>query len=668
MSNISKIKVDERHFKFEAVWHDLAPGYYLIRGIFKSDKALCEGKIIIKSSKKELCLVLPIPRSGRINHIVNADSSKIESLSIQIPITKNTVIHEKISIRKLNFLERFAHFYRRILGTYFSNGPATKELRKVMKMSVLQALLNPEKAYYRISELRHRRICGAKSYEDWLKAYREEELLFWKKKRRLPESPSILLVVIQNETGQLRKRTIESIQNQICQPEKVVFCTSENMEKILKKVNEDYVIFLEEGDVLSPSAICTFKFFAFHKDYPDVIYADNDYFDENGNPRDPQFKPDWSPEYFFEYDYIQSPVAFKTEILTDVKDFGSNYEIILQALKKKNLKIKHIPALLLTKTKTIEDRYVQKLNKLKEYFGKEAEVLPSEGSNTFRILYKISEYPKVSIVIPTKNKPELITNCIRSVLEKTIYPDFEIVIVDNGSTDKEVIEFYSELKNEKRVKILSYDIPFNFSALVNFGVSKAEGDIICLINNDVKVVSSNWLDEMVRQVMRKEVGVVGAKLLYPDGTIQHGGVIMGIWNGTDHAFKGESDGPGYMYRLCTVQNYLAVTAACMMFRKNVFYEVGGFDEEFRVDFNDVDFCLKVYEKGYKIIWTPYAVLIHYESQSKAKVKDKKIAEKEIRLLKKRWKKYIERDPFYNPNLTIYNTNFDLSYLPQFFVF
>jgi len=668
----SKVNIDDKNLIFEAVWQNLMPGYYLIRGIFKSDRALCKGRITLKSSEQEVSSTLPIPRSGRINHIIKISPPGVDLLILQILITLNTVIHKEISLKKLNSLERLGHFYRRILGVYFSKNPITVELRNSLKMCLFETILRPEMAYYKISELRYKRLCEAKSYEEWLEEYRKDELFFWQNKEKikiLSKGPKILVVVVSKGNGDNLKRSMESIKNQICAPERVYVCSSKGIERILKDASEDYVLFLEEGDALSPSAICCFKYFAYNQGYPEIIYADNDYLGERGIPKDPQFKPDWSLDYFFEHDYIHSPVIFKMGILTslELEEFGSNYEIILQLLKEKeDIRIDHIPALLLTQ-EGLNNRYLNKLEKLKEFLKERAEVFSAKEPYTFKVVYKVDTLPKVSIIIPTKDKPKLIKNCIRTLLDKTNYPNYEIVIVDNGSKEKEVLDFYKELELDKRIKIFPYNIPFNFSKLVNFGVSKAEGSLICLLNNDMEIIEENWLAEMVRHALRKEVGVVGTKLLYPDGTIQHAGVIMGIWNGADHAFKGEKEEDGYMYRLSTTQNYLAVTGACMMFRKEIFDEVGGFDEEFSIDFNDVDFCLKVFENGYRILLTPYAVLIHLESKSKLEVKDEEIARKEIFLLREKWRKYIQRDPYYNPNLTIYDTNFELYPIPRFVI-
>ncbi|WP_448588120.1 glycosyltransferase family 2 protein [Thermocrinis sp.] len=637
---------------------NLEGGYYLVRGIVKSERPICDAKIILEFPQGNEVHKLPINRSGRINFILKL-RKKAKKVTVLIPLTPNSVIERGVSFKKLSFLESFYYFYRRIFGVFFSKNPATVHLRLQIKTNLLKALIKPEETYYKISREMRRRICDLNDYREWLMEYEKQKEGIYVKESDISK-PSLLVILFLEDQEHL-SASVASIKNQVVPPERVVVCSKKNLMSLLNNSKEDYVLFLEKGDILDKFAVYCFKKFARGKNLPDIIYSDHHY---SGN-KDPRFKPDWSPDYFFEYDYIKAPVFYRRERL-NLEKFTSNYGVILDILKNKpNATIEHIPELLLTRFED-DERYEQKLEELREYFGEDVQVYPSEDHHTFRTVHILKSFPKVSIVIPTKDKPELIGKCVNSILEKTDYPDYEILILDNGSSNEQVFKLYEEWKKDERIKIYSINIPFNFSKLVNFGVSKAEGEVVCLLNNDTEIIEKNWLKEMVRHAQRKEVGVVGAKLLYPDGTIQHGGVIMGIWNGTDHAFKGVEDGEGYMYRLSTVQNYLVVTGACMVFRKEVFYEVGGFDEEFEIDFNDVDFCLKVYEKGYRIVWTPYARLIHFESKSKRENWDEERAERERVLLRRRWSKYILHDPYYNKNLTLYDTNFGLSMFPKFY--
>jgi GT2 family glycosyltransferase len=265
-------------------------------------------------------------------------------------------------------------------------------------------------------------------------------------------------------------------------------------------------------------------------------------------------------------------------------------------------------------------------------------------------------HPLVSIMIPTRNGKQLVQQCIDSLYRFTHYNNFEVLLVDNESDDVESIEYFKQLVIENKVKLLHYNAAFNYSAINNFAVQYAKGDVLLFMNNDIELLHETWLDEMVMQVMREDIGCVGAKLYYPNMTIQHAGVILGLWGCAGHSHKHfkQTDG-GYMNRLNVVQNYSAVTAACLAVRKTVFNEVEGFNEkDLTVAFNDVDLCLKIQAKGYRNLWTPHAEMIHHESSSRGAddTPEKKAREsKEIAYMHKTWHLNTEIDPAYNPWLT-----------------
>jgi len=298
-----------------------------------------------------------------------------------------------------------------------------------------------------------------------------------------------------------------------------------------------------------------------------------------------------------------------------------------------------------------------------------AKVKRGKLPNTYRVIYPIPDPPpKVSIIIPTKDKINLLKNCVMSILkktEKTDYPNYEILIIDNASTEEETFKFYDYLKKDfNNIRILEYNKPFNFSAICNFGVKNAKGELVLLLNNDTEVINREWLTEMVMHAIRPEIGCVGAKLYYPDGTIQHAGVILGLGGVAGHSHKHfPKDHPGYMKRLMIVQNVSAVTGACLMVKKDIYEEVGGMDEEnLKVAFNDVDFCLKVREAGYRNLWTPYAELYHHESKSRGYEDTPEKIERfrrEIEYMKKKWGKKLLKDPYYNPNLTLDREDFSI---------
>ncbi|WP_206538882.1 glycosyltransferase family 2 protein [Legionella norrlandica] len=273
----------------------------------------------------------------------------------------------------------------------------------------------------------------------------------------------------------------------------------------------------------------------------------------------------------------------------------------------------------------------------------------------------------MSLIIPTKDKVEILKKCVQSIIEKTTYLHYEIIIINNQSVEEETFKFFDDLRTQKsNIKILDYDHPFNYSAMNNYAVEHhCQGDIIGLLNNDVEVISPDWLSEMVSHAIRKNVGCVGAKLYYPNNTIQHAGIILGIGGVAGHSHKHFSDrSPGYFGRLFLIQNLSAVTGACLVVKKSIYQEVNGLNEDFlKVAFNDVDFCLKVRRLGYKNLWTPYAKLYHYESLSRGyeDTPEKMVRfSNEIKYMTETWGDILKYDPYYNPNLTLEAENFSFS--------
>jgi GT2 family glycosyltransferase len=275
----------------------------------------------------------------------------------------------------------------------------------------------------------------------------------------------------------------------------------------------------------------------------------------------------------------------------------------------------------------------------------------------------------VSLIIPTRDGYHILKQCIDSILEKTTYPHYEIIIVDNQSEDPQTLAYFATLTENEKIRRVLYNHPFNFSRINNYAVREAKGNIIGLINNDIEVISADWLDEMVSQALRPEIGAVGARLLYDDKRLQHGGIITGIAGTAGHSHKGSlPPHRGYFGKTGLVQNISAVTAACLIIRKELYDQVGGLEEEnLAIAFNDVDFCLRVSAAGYRNLWTPYAELYHHESLSRGyEDTPEKIArfEKEAAFLKKRWGERLLNDPYYSPNLTLANESFAFASPPR----
>jgi len=276
--------------------------------------------------------------------------------------------------------------------------------------------------------------------------------------------------------------------------------------------------------------------------------------------------------------------------------------------------------------------------------------------------------PLVSLIIPTKDRVDLLKMCIGSILKKTDYDAFEIIIVNNQSQQSETMKYLREIVRDKRIRVLDYDNSFNFSAINNYAVQHANGSVIGLVNNDIEVINGDWLTEMVSHVIRPGVGAVGAKLYYPDDTIQHAGVIIGFEGVAGHAYRGHgAKFTGQAGRASLTQSLSAVTGACLFVRKQVYEEVGGLDESLKVAFNDIDFCLRIRQAGYRNIWTPFAELYHHESLSRGHEDTPEKQERfqsEIMFMKTRWADELDHDPAYNPNLSLVGDAFSLARPPR----
>jgi GT2 family glycosyltransferase len=299
-----------------------------------------------------------------------------------------------------------------------------------------------------------------------------------------------------------------------------------------------------------------------------------------------------------------------------------------------------------------------------------AEVESGRLPTTYHVRWPIPDpAPRVTLVIPTRDGMSVLQRCIESILARTDYPNFEILVVDNQSRDPATLDYFASLRREGRVRILPYDAPFNYSAINNAAVRAADGTLVGLLNNDVEVIGAGWLSEMVGLAMHPDVGAVGAKLLYPDNRIQHGGVATGILGVAGHLHRFlPRDAPGYAAQAQIVTNVSVVTAACLVVRRALYEEVGGLDEKnLAIAFNDVDFCLRLDAAGYRNVWTPFAELYHHESFSRGledtPEKQARFAG-EIQFMHKRWGDRLEQDPYYSPNLSLFSERHELAWPPR----
>lgn len=449
----------------------------------------------------------------------------------------------------------------------------------------------------------------------------------------------------------------------------------------LSLVEGEYVAFLDHDDELAIHAL--YEIVKTINRYSDatIIYSDEDKIDSRGKRFEPHFKSDWNEDMFYSQNYISHLSVIKKEIIDKTEKFrigyegSQDYDLLLQSLKFiKDDEVYHISKILYhwraiegsTALEANEKNYTTKagLKALSNYF-QEKNIFVEQGFlvNTYKVNYKIIGNPKVSIIIPTKDNYALLFTCISSILALTDYENYEIVIIDNQTTDIEALVYLDGLKELPNIQVLTYNKAFNYAIINNYAVSKARGEFILLLNNDIEIINASWLSEMLQHAQRKEIGIVGAKLYYEDRTIQHAGVVLGIGGVAGHAHKYSSqEAYGYFSRLQIIQNYSALTGACMMMKKSIYLEVGGLEEALEVAFNDIDLCLKVLEKGYRNLWTPYAELIHYESKSRGledTPEKKERFEKEIFFMKQKWAKELLGDRCYNANLTLVHENFSL---------
>jgi len=459
----------------------------------------------------------------------------------------------------------------------------------------------------------------------------------------------------------------------------------------LEMATGEFVALLDHDDQISEHALYMIAVELNAHPDADLIYSDEDKIDEKGRRYEPYFKPDWNPDLFLAQNYLCHLLVCRTRIVEEVAGFRDGYEgsqdwdfAMRISERIPAHRIRHIPHVLYhwraipgsAARRPDEKKYVHEAQQrtLESHFdriGLNVAIVPVAG-NYWRVKYSLQTHPLVTLIIPTRNRFDLLERCVESIFRKTTYSNFELIIVDNQSDETTTLNYFTELERDRRIKVLHYDAPFNFSAINNLAVRHARGEIVGLLNNDLEVITPDWLSEMVGHAARPEIGAVGAKLYYPDNRIQHAGVILGL-NGNPgvagHRYEKHARSyAGQASRAVLCQNLSAVTAACLVLRRRVFEEVGGFDEKnLTVAFNDVDLCLRIEEKGYRNVWTPYAELYHYESASRGldDAPDKlERSEKECDYMRCRWGERLAHDPAHNPNLALERGIFSLAAPPR----
>lgn len=454
----------------------------------------------------------------------------------------------------------------------------------------------------------------------------------------------------------------------------------------VEQAEGEWIAFFDQDDLLRPHSLyCLVQYLQEHPDCG-LVYTDEDKIDGEGERFEPYFKPDWNPELLTSQNYISHLSMVRKSVLDQVGSLDSQFDgaqdwdLMLRVTGKlESNQIGHIHRVLYhwramegstawhEGEKDTQSISVQVLEKHLERNGEPGKVQVVDD-RYYRIDYELPDpAPGVDLLIPTRDRLEDLKVCVESLLEKTDYPNYQITILNNQSQDPKTYEYFDQLR-ERGVRILDYDQSFNFSAINNFGVQETNNPVIGLINNDLEITQPNWLRAMVGQVVRPKVGVVGCKLLYGNNTIQHAGVILGIGGVAGHAFKYfPKNYSGQMMRPQLTQNFSAVTAACCLVRREVFTEVGGLDEEnLTVAFNDIDFCLKVREAGFRNVYVPVEVY-HHESRSRGPentVEKQERFKREVEVMQQRWGDLLLQDSAYNLNLTLDLEDFSFAPAPR----
>ena len=599
----------------------------------------------------------------------------------------------------------------------------TMNLKRKLRRQKMQDDLRKVRIYYRQFGVRAAFIrVGDKlsgkngtEYEEWLRRHEPSKIrLYQQKRKKFARMPKISIVVpLYRTPEEYLREMLDSVRRQsyqnweLCLSDgsgedspiteilkeytkkdsriqvknnKKQLHISDNTNVALDMATGDYIAFMDHDDLLTPDAL--YECVAELNEYPDteLIYTDEDKITMDGEEYFfPHFKPDFNLDLLRANNYICHFCVIRKSLIEEIgglrSDFdgAQDYDLVFRCVEKTIMA--HVPRILYhwrvhqvsTADNPISKTYAFEAGQraIEAHLlrcGEHAEVLPELDRGFYRVRYKMQGNPKISILIPNKDHIKDLEKCLQSI-SRSDYKNYEIIIIENNSEKAETFAYYKTIESD-RIRILKWEGSFNYSAINNYAVSETDGEYLVLLNNDTEVIGKDWLGEMLANCQRKEVGIVGAKLYYPNGQVQHAGVIVGIRGIAGNMFRGLPKGySGYMHKASTQQDLSAVTAACMMVKRSVYEEVGGFEEQLAVAFNDVDFCLKVRRCGYLVVYDPYVKLYHYESRSRgAEDNEEKIRryQCEIDYVRRNWSEIMEKgDPMYNPNLTLVKCDYSL---------
>jgi len=492
------------------------------------------------------------------------------------------------------------------------------------------------------------------------------------------------------DDGSTRQETLEVLEEfQARQPDRIKYERLAGNSGIAVASNAaarlasgTFLALLDHDDLLTPDALLEMALRLEQTPEADLLYSDEDKVSMTGELVQPHYKPDFSPELFLSHNYLCHFSVIRTTVFRDLGGFhagmdgSQDFDLFLRVTEVAQ-RVEHIPKILyhwrmvpgavaadsVAKGGPWRESSRLALRAAITRRNWQAEVLDGLLPGTYRVKFAVDATTRVTIIIPTRDKVKLLQACIESIRQHTDHPSYEILVISNNSQEEETYAYLEQARRDGSLRFLRYDVPFNYAAMNNFAVQHCDSPYLLFLNNDTEVTSAEWLTSLLEFAQHKDIGAVGAKLLYPDGTIQHAGVIVGLGGvaGHSHRYLPEHS-PGYFGQLNVIRNYSAVTAACLLTRREVFEAVGGFNEDLAVAFNDVDFCLEVRQAGYRIVYTPYARLYHYESASRGSdytLENVGRFRAEFAYMLAKWGPWLQHDPYYNPNLTPWREDFSL---------
>lgn len=615
---------------------------------------------LLERDGTERLLTLPVSRRGRLLELVHFHVGMRE-VWLQPMSGKGWCTLDAISIRPQAGLEPVTRRLLRVLPMLWRQ-PRSLRYRVGLRSHLILHDLNT--AYSRAGKLRD--YVPDTNYSRW--AFLHSHLRADDRRRigahmaRWHQPPNFV-VEIKGGSEADKAVTLASLSEQLYQG--FTLATSSDLSTC---VPTQWVLCLSAGVHLAEHALYWFAHEVLARPDARAIYADHDQCLDDFMSYGGGFKPDCSPALLGCTPYMGPAIVLRADVLASVPE-RDVYAALLVLAQQQPKSIRHVPAVLCHVPHALNWRQPEAERAALQVAFPTARV--EEGlCGHWRLRHPLPvDLPCVSVVVPTRDNLTVLRACVESVLSLSTYSNLELLVVDNLSSDPAALEYLDALQIRPGVRVLRYAQPFNFSAINNWAVAQATGEFVCLLNNDTEVITPGWMEEMLAQLLQPGVGVVGAKLYYSDGRVQHAGDAVGPGGCADHFFNRLAhDDPGYMDRCMLVQDLSAVTAACLMTYRSLYRQLGGFDDvNLPVAFNDVDYCLRVRELGQRVVWTPYAELYHHESVSRGKdeTPEKRArASREVAYMRRRWKKVLRNDPFYNPNLSYDRPDFSLARQPR----